>query len=351
MYRLAGRLYLTWLITVWGLLAVVMISIAACTSSAGLSAQTAPAGTPVATPNASEPKGRIAFVGDDGNLWLLELPSGQQQRLTEGEHVQSPAWSPNGVQLAYIRQAASNNEHEIVLLNTTTRVQHAVSALRDAMLARVGWSPDQHYLVGDIGCCATGRELVLLEPDGTQVRRKFHYSYHYTWSPNGRYLALGRVVPLEHPISVETGDSSSVVLLDVISDSERVVAQGTPEALYFPVCWLSEKILVYHQLLWNESDQVGQDRFWQVSIEGQLRPIELTANLPYDCDNSALVATLPAELQQGAGLASWSPDKQWVALPVTRDVHSSIYLVDMASHAVRRVASGTEPVWQPRIPQ
>lgn len=291
-----------------------------------------------------EPEGQIAFVGDDGNLWLLNLPDGQLQRLTENEQVKSPAWSPDGARLAYLRKVDSI--WEVVILNIISQTWHTISAFQSPMLAKVSWSPDGRYLVGDVGCCATGREIILLDPGGTQLYRRIPYSFRYTWSPDGKYLALGRDEPLDPPISVEGGDSSSLILLNTISGAEQIIMQGTSEALYFPVCWLSEEILVYHQLVWDEARQQGQDKLWQVAISS-LQPSELITTLPPDCTGSVVVEKLPPEFREGLGVASWSPDRQWFTLSITQLGRSEIYLVHSTSYAVRRVAAGNEPVWRP----
>ncbi len=336
----------------WRLLAIA-ISVAGCASNANSSAlgvSQTPSEPLITPPAAGEPQGQIAFVGDDGNLQLFELPSGQLQQLTEGEHITSPAWSPDGTRLAYVRETGSDSSYEIVLLDMASQAQHTVSALRDPMLASVSWSPDGRYLVGDVGCCATGRELVLLDPEG-QVHRRIPYSVRDAWSPDGRHLALGREVPLDQPIPIEAGDSASVIVLDVVSGVEQVVAQGTSEALYSPVCWLSEKTLVYRQLLWKEASQQGQHELWQVAIDDPLKPVELTTDLPSDCTGSVAVTMLPAELREGVGKASWSPDKQWIVVSVTQDGRPSVYLIQSISYTVRRLVAGAEPVWRPTKPQ
>ncbi|PDV97760.1 hypothetical protein CJ255_22215, partial [Candidatus Viridilinea mediisalina] len=76
--------------------------------------------------------GEIAFI-DDGNIYLLDLPSGQTTTLVDDGTVGSPgsyggiqvAWSPDGTQLAY----ASNRtgSYHIYLLDLATGATTAIS--------------------------------------------------------------------------------------------------------------------------------------------------------------------------------------------------------------------------------
>lgn len=296
--------------------------------------------TSMASPTAIQPKGQIAFVGSDSNLWLLDLTSGEIKPLTTDERTHSPSWSPDGVRLAYLRE--SDLQRETVVLNVNSGTRFTIPALRESMLTAVSWSPDGRYLLGDVGCCPTGRELVLLDLVHTQVLHRLPYSFGYVWSPNSVHIALGRDGWVDPPLPIESGATSNLVLLDMRSGAEQILVQGTREALNYPVCWFSSKILVYSQLLW----QTGQRKFWQITLDDLSKPIEL-ASVPPDCDSATLTQILPPELQKGIGASSWSADKQWVVFSVTQDSRSQIYVVNVLLRTARQVAIGTGPVWRP----
>lgn len=351
MRRLSQFLALMRRPTIWALL-VCALGTARCANGGPANVSATPAGSlmasvtaPTASPSAIAPIGQIAFIGDDGNLWLLELSTRQRQPLTEGERAHAPAWSPDGTQLAYVRELPAQHEREIGLINISSRTRFSASGLRHSMLATVMWSPDARYLVGDVGCCATGRELVLLDSDGAQIQKRVGYSLRYAWSPDGAYLALARDEAVVPPIPVEAGQSSSLIILDLNQNTEQRLAQGTHEALYQPLCWLSAKTLLYEEQLW----QTQQCKFWQVTIDQPSTPVEVITGVRPDCDRAALLQMLPPELQQGAGFASWSVDKQWVAVSVTKEGHASLYVVHLPSRTVHLVVTGREPAWRPML--
>jgi Tol biopolymer transport system component len=311
--------------------------------SVRVTAQARPSQTPPEIPN-----GQIAYVGNDGDLQILDLLTGDSRQLTSGEHVYSPAWSPDGKRIAYIRDTDVAEQKEIVLLDITSQMETAIPESRLPMLADVTWSPDGHFVVGDLGCCVTGRSLVLFDADNKRIYKKITYSQGYAWSPDGKRLALGRAVPLQQPISVESGDSSSVILLDLQTGAEKLIAQGSRESLYSPDCWLSVTTLIYRELVWNEQNQRGDYKLWQVMPDIKGKPVELASGTTPDCDNNVAYNALPSNLRAaGVGRVSWSPDRQWAVLSINNGTTRTIYLLQIASHSVHQLMDGNEPFWQP----
>ncbi|MBI3734307.1 MAG: hypothetical protein HY259_12765 [Chloroflexi bacterium] len=291
----------------------------------------------------SEPVGQIAFIGEDGNLWLVELPGQLAQRLTEGERVLGFNWSPDGALIAYVHETGARHEREIVLLTLDTRARRTATALRDPLLSSAPWSPDGRYLVGHRGCCATGQSLVLLDPNGTQVQREVVYSFGYAWSPDGAYLALGRDESVDPPIAVESGKSASLVLLDTNTGRETILVRGTRESFYWPWCWLSPTHLVFLERKW----QSDQSQLWQVAVDAPTSVPETTRDVPLNCDSAALSQMLPPTLRTGIGVPSWSADQRWVVFAAGQGETRNIYLFDTTSYAPRLLVRGTEPAWQP----
>lgn len=86
-------------------------------------------GSPVPTrliPVGDLPGGLIAFIGIDRQLWLMESNGQNQRQLTLGAQVQSPAWSPDGKTLGYIREV-SPGQREAILYDLDTQRRYSVT--------------------------------------------------------------------------------------------------------------------------------------------------------------------------------------------------------------------------------
>ncbi|MBM4186820.1 MAG: hypothetical protein FJ206_05840 [Gemmatimonadetes bacterium] len=76
---------------------------------------------------APSPDGRRIAIASRGWLWLLELESGQATRLTAGAGMDSrPAWSPDGAELAFVRD--DGRETSIVVRNLARGTERVVAS-------------------------------------------------------------------------------------------------------------------------------------------------------------------------------------------------------------------------------
>lgn len=303
---------------------------------------------------ADTPRGQVAYIGEDGRLQTLDLTTGQSERLAGDERVWSLAWSPDGTRIACVREASLSKDRELVLLDVLSQTQTVLPEARSPFLASATWSPDGRFIVADIGCCAVGRELVLYNvADGSvwSVYRKIGISLGYAWSPDGSRLAYGVGVPLETPIAVEPGDSSSVVVYDLSTGTIDTVLRGTRQAIYSPECWSSDGVLAYHKLAYDEVTQTTQHSRWRMVVGSGDKSVELVPDETPVCKDDAMLSLLPADLRAKAGITSRSPDGQWAVFAMSDEVHPGvhygIYLLHVASRTVRRLADGTAPAWRP----
>jgi Tol biopolymer transport system component len=152
---------------------------------------------------------RVAIVKNDldnetGDLFVLEIASGKETRLTTSkktESVQSPVWSPNGKQLAYVqirdgkegvyRRAADGTGDEELLYKNPS-----------AFLDLSDWSLDGRYLAFSKSDLSGGALYVfpLTVPQSQQAasepREVFHGEMQLgapRFSPDGRYLSYLQV--------------------------------------------------------------------------------------------------------------------------------------------------------------
>jgi Tol biopolymer transport system component len=148
---------------------------------------------------------RVALVKNDldnetGDLYVLEIASGKETRLTTSkktEFVQSPVWSPDGKQLAYVqirdgkegvyRRAADGAGDEELLFKNPS-----------AFLDLSDWSLDGRYLSFSKSDLSGGALYVLPLAGGEarEPREVFHSEMILQaprFSPDGRYLSYVQV--------------------------------------------------------------------------------------------------------------------------------------------------------------
>lgn len=84
---------------------------------------------------------KIAYVGD-GGLWVLNVATGQNTRLTDSDTQCGPAWSPDGVEIAY------GHGGRLYVVNVTTAVRTNLDQLDGCSIQ---WSPDGQLITYEGG--------------------------------------------------------------------------------------------------------------------------------------------------------------------------------------------------------
>ncbi len=134
---------------------------------------------------ALRPAVRVAYV-QQGNIWVLDDPSGRRTRLTRDGHDSTPRWTTDGKALLFQRQLRSRSE------TLRWRPGKGIRQLRDGL-----WSPDGSAVaMVRVGGHAQSTTTVWVARHGRAVRitplePAFRW-YPLAWSPNSRRLALGR---------------------------------------------------------------------------------------------------------------------------------------------------------------
>jgi hypothetical protein len=307
-----------------------------------------PTSAPTPTPLLDLPEGLIAFVGADGQLWLMEPDGSDRQRITTSA-VYRPTWSPDG-QLLGFKQRRWPAFYELDSGRTYTKTFGFPEGSFE-MLGRVSWSPNGDYLVLDIGS-SPERWLVIVEwATGEPIRELV--AWGYAWSPDSKRLAFGQRHPLEKPISLGSGQSYDLAVWEVGQPEPYVVFEGSSEVLFSPVAWLADGRLLYGRSEWDEETrQASPGSRWTIVLDDGIGDPEPAQDIPpaFTLDCGGLWARLPAEFRdpQTTGGFSWSPDGQWVVFYAGGWPNWGIYLFNWEEGGEpRRLADGTYPAWQP----
>lgn len=134
---------------------------------------------------------RIAYVLKRGNKYALQVADADgynaQSIIEYTEPIISPAWSPDGNQLAYV---SFENKKPVVYVQTlTTRERRAVANFKGSNSAPA-WSPDGKKLAVVL-TGQGGSQIFLLNSDGSGLQRLSRSSGIDTepsFSPDGRYI-------------------------------------------------------------------------------------------------------------------------------------------------------------------
>ena len=355
--------------------------------------------TPTETTVHHFPKGIIAFIGADGNVWLINADGSNKRRLTKdakatgldwspdghvlaftvridgrsfelhlynvsdsidnvalsgkaSEMFWDPEWSPDGRSLALLSWSRINDRLVPVLYSVRDNLKKNLTAIpltyptESGLLppASVRWSPDGKHLLIDTGCCAIRGIDVIDVENGKTVYKGSAFSY--AWSQDGTYLAIGKPQVVNPPLPAGNGKSSSLIVRDIEHGGIYTVATGTARAMYLPVEWLSDESLLFEQQP-EPPDTISS--YWIVSIKnGQVgKPIR-AKKIPPRYRRASLLELLPADMRKpDTGCFSWSSDGRWVAFHTGHNP-GNIYIFNLkGSTPPTRIAEGGCPLWQP----
>jgi Tol biopolymer transport system component/DNA-binding winged helix-turn-helix (wHTH) protein len=196
---------------------------------------------------------RIAFTwttgepsSPSGQLYVQTIGSPSPLRLTSGPDTAfSPAWSPDGAWVAYLRHAdAEGSKHDIVIVPATGGTGRVVGST-DSKGHGLDWSPDERYLaVNDRESPLEPDALYLFSLEDGRKRKLVGPPAGYesdSWprfSPDGRMLAFirTRLSPIGevYVVNVESGlltrvthDDAALAGVDWMPDGRNLVVSSS----------------------------------------------------------------------------------------------------------------------------
>jgi TolB protein len=346
------------------------------------------------------PEVHIAYLGQDGNVWLI-TSDGSERRQVTNDGVRNwsvdgvakyccPLWSPDGQMLAFEKHILDSGYQEHLLVYSLLEDQ--IRALvADSSLLGFDWTPDSSAIVyaSSVPEAYWGRE------DGESIAVNGLWQVNVTtgertelvpprggyplaapkWSPDGRYLGFVEVEFYEgpQPFAVyDFADNSYIAwreaigLLDWAPDGDFIVYDAT---------YYGESIGI------TRADPLGESRmrltianppaldmaplvsptgdhvaFTRYGADASLPQLWVMAS---DGSGAAVLGSYPISLDFGSGPVvysgySWAPDGEWLAVVnglslAVLHATPEIYLVHRQSGRSVMLVGGAWPVWQPAV--
>jgi TolB protein len=265
--------------------------------------------------------GRIAFAdASSGGIASMNPDGSGQWGVELNVSDISPAWSPDGSQLAVVTHWAGRNG--ILVMQPDGSDQRLVTT--DSGDTDPAWSPD-----GSKIAFADGQNIYVVSADGTGRRQMtsndYGYAAHPTWSPDGTTIAYSLYTDRTFD-GVETY-RSGIVLLDVTSGKQTTLLAGPNEDDYTPA-WSPDG----SSIAFAKTENYGNARIYTVNPDGT----HLTALT----DGSSWDAT-PA----------WSPD----ATKLLFVRNQQIWVIGRDGTGSQQLSNstggGVTPAWQPLGPR
>ncbi len=148
----------------------------------------------------SQARQQVAYLGSNGEIYILDLQSGQHQPLThDGQPKTALAWSPDGARLAYLTgegESARITVHDLASGLTSgkpytlPRVVPAGVAGITGGVNHYAWSPDGKVILFDWWQGAE-RRVYRIAVDGNNLQQLTHFdSWRGAWSANGQGVVV-----------------------------------------------------------------------------------------------------------------------------------------------------------------
>lgn len=299
-------------------------------------------------------RGQIAFTVNDGGwneVWLMEADGSERRRLTETEPPRndaagsmSPAWSPDGTQIAFAAQIGTTEEDQrrteiyVMRADGTDMRRLTTNAALDGWPS---WSPDGTRIaftrITDPGAASARSGIVVIDVDSGRVMQITwvalpSFDLSPAWSPDGSMIAFTRAARAG---SADPGAAIYVVTPDGGEPKKLADDGAEPD-------WSPDGTRIAFT---SYRDDFGRTCFHECSTSGEI----------YVLDVESGQAERLTESEAGDHSPAWSPDGSFIAFASDRSnpqAHENeIYVMTAVGDDVRRITQNAvwdlEPAWRP----
>jgi len=231
----------------------------------------------VQTPSLSPDGRQLVYLSDNGghgNLWVLDLASGQSRQITFEKDpsliMGTPLWSPDGSRIAYARQSFGQGTNSVAYWSV--RPDGSDNNEFFAKASWLTWSPDGRWVyyvdLAGLAGGTVGRILKMSTSDSTSVEVRHEVSNGPAISPDGSTLYYAKLLePInglwDYEIRAAQPDSAPSRLLTSISGHRVPAWQGLHPVLSSDGKWLALTL----------NDTFGTNLWLLSTSDGKMHPV------------------------------------------------------------------------------
>jgi len=200
---------------------------------------------------------RIAFVGNDRNIWLVDPDGGNLQAVThDGRNYNFPTWSPDGRHLAFIGLDAANR-NALYIYSPTTLTPTVLFDSSASSPFYLYWTPDSRtitFLTQE----QVGLAMRLAEVDVPGADRLLERGtpFYWVWSPRGDKLLM------HVGGSGNASASAHISILEKRADANRIQLNLSPGRFQAPL-WSPDGEAIFYVA----RDETGQEAIYRANPE------------------------------------------------------------------------------------
>jgi Tol biopolymer transport system component len=285
------------------------------------------AGLSVASP---PPTARIAYE-KEGDVWLINSDGSHPTRLTNVGSCRSPAWSPDGRNIAvayspFDYMTIPSNLHiiEVDTGQATELTHYTLDDPRPVWITSLEWSPDGSTIVYMQTGDGLGRywNVVSIGSDGSNPGDQLpieqgHNALYPAWAPDGKRITYGLIK--ENPIITRPADNFGIWVVGIDGRNARQLTTGSTGIS----SWSADGAWIAYDSSW------GLDRDVYIMRGDGTASRKLTSGgISFD--------------------PHWSPDgSQIVFVRIPEPGAPEIWLMDADGSNPRKLTDGSGPAWQP----
>ena len=313
-----------------GVVAIALACVAALATAAG------------AMPETTQRPNQIVFVSDwaenlhAAELYSLDVRTGVKHRLTNSARRAevSPAVSPDGKHIAFVRSPVDSTRSEIVVARSDGKSPVVVArdlalAARDFLYgSALAWSPDSQSLAFvTLSFPDSGLHVAAADGTGTELVAKADGAMAPSWSPNGDRLAFGS----PDGLAVVDRDGGRLTLLAGPARDATWSPDGSAIAFtdYDGIFIVGADGTVPQRLVAGEAERPvwSPDGHALAFVRGPLLKGRVSL-VQRDGTGERKLTSLKSFAP------AWSPDGRSIAF-VTRRIEGSMDLSDIETHTIR----------------